>query len=114
LLLFNHFQKGEVMLVTFSCDAHENITMFGNVAQRLLRMMGHSGTIPSALMADDVPDALSRLKAAVGREKAKPVGNLDPDSEEDDGPEVSLAHRAIPLIDLLENAAKENCNVMWR
>ncbi|MBE0436458.1 MAG: DUF1840 family protein, partial [Methylomicrobium sp.] len=26
---------------------------------------------------------------------------------------VSLAHRALPLIELLTAAAKANCNVMW-
>lgn len=102
------------MLVTFSCDAHENITMFGDVAQRLLKMMGHSGTVPSAFTAKEVPEALSRLKAAVDREKQKPAGNVDAGSDDDDGPAVSLAHRAIPLIELLEDAAKEECNVMWK
>jgi len=51
------------MLVTFSTDAYANITMFGNHALDMLKMMGHSGTVPNAIKAEDVPQALSRLKA---------------------------------------------------
>lgn len=50
------------MLVTFSCPAFADITLFGDVAIRLLKMMGHSGTVPSALLADDVPAALARME----------------------------------------------------
>src|SRR5690606_27882768 len=57
------------MLVTFKTKAYANITMFGDVAVKLLRMMGHSGTVPSAILADDVPAALERLKAAIAEEK---------------------------------------------
>ncbi|MFY9974144.1 MAG: DUF1840 domain-containing protein, partial [Chromatiaceae bacterium] len=53
------------MLVTFKTEAYANITMFGEVAVTLLKLMGHSGTIPGALLAEDVPTALARLKAAV-------------------------------------------------
>jgi len=53
------------MLVTFETKSHAPITMFGDVAVTLIKMMGHSGTVPSALLAQDVPAALERLKAAV-------------------------------------------------
>ena len=59
------------MLVTFRTSAYANITMFGDVAVRLLKMMGHSGTVPSAIRADDVPAALERLKAALAADKAE-------------------------------------------
>ncbi|HXV11201.1 MAG TPA: DUF1840 domain-containing protein [Burkholderiales bacterium] len=102
------------MLVTFRTDAYANITMFGDIAVSLLRMMGHSGTVPSALLAKDVPEALERLKAAVAKDKAAggapPGGVQDDDSEE---PRVSLANRAFPLIELLEAAAKRKSDVMW-
>ena len=53
------------MLVTVTTDAYSDITMFGNVAVRLLRLMGHSGTVPGALRAEDVPAALQRLEAGL-------------------------------------------------
>jgi hypothetical protein len=100
------------MLVTFSCPAYADITMFGDVALRLLKMMGHSGTVPSALVAADVPAALERLQAAVEKERQSPEPQASA-QEEDDEPPVSLSHRALPLIELLKAAAKAECNVMW-
>ena len=53
------------MLVTFTTDAFADITMFGDVGLALLKMMGHSGTVPSAILAADVPVALSRSTARI-------------------------------------------------
>ncbi len=102
------------MLVTFTTKAYASITMFGDVAVTLLKLMGHSGTVPGALLADDIPPALERLKAAVSADPNRP---LDPGSAEhaddDENRHVSLAHRALPLIELLEAAAREREAVMW-
>jgi hypothetical protein len=100
------------MLVTFTCPAYADITMFGDVAIRLLKMMGHSGTVPGALLAEDVPAALQRLEAAIEAERQLPEPNAE-SQDEDDEPSVTLPHRALPLIELLRSAAKEKCNVMW-
>jgi hypothetical protein len=98
------------MLVTFTTDAHADITMFGDVALTMLKMMGHSATVPGAILAADVPAALSKLTAAIDTEKvAVPVEDQD-----EDEPVVSMANRALPLIDLLTAAAKADCNVMWQ
>ena len=99
------------MLVIFSCKAYENITMFGSVAQTLLNLMGNSGVVPGAILADDVSTALAHLQQAIAKEKPKTsVKSLD---NHDDEPEISLAHRAIPLIALLQAAVDHHCNVMW-
>lgn len=98
------------MLVTFTTDAYADITMFGDVALAMLEMMGHSATVPGAILAADVPAALSRLTAAIDAGKAAP-----PVADQDAGePPVSMANRALPLIGLLAAAAKEKCNVMWK
>lgn len=102
------------MLVTFTCDAHENITMFGGVAIRLIKMMGHSGTVPSAILAKDVPDALARLQQAIEQEKKKPSVQVQDNHTEEDEPEISLVYRAIPLIECLQDAVKKNCDVVWK
>lgn len=99
------------MLVTFSSKAWADITMFGDVAIHLLKLMGHSGTVPGALLAEDVPEALANLKTAVETEKAAQTqSEQDKDSEEK---KVELDVRAYPLIELLTAAAKEHCDVMW-
>ena len=100
------------MLITFSSPAYANITMFGDVALHLLKLIGHSGTVPGALLAEDIPPALRRLEAAIEADKQSP----EPEQStvvEDDETAVSLSLRALPLIELLKAAAKEECNVMW-
>jgi Domain of unknown function (DUF1840) len=104
------------MLVTFTCKAYADITMFGDVALTLLKMMGHSGTIPGAILAEDVPAALDRLKRAIEAEKPEPARGESTESEDEDRdePRVSLATRALPLIELLTAAAKAHADVMWK
>ena len=97
------------MLITFSSPAYANITMFGDVALHMLKLMGHSATVPGALLAEDIPAALQRLEAAVEADGQSP----EPEPSADDEEAVSLSHRALPLIELLRAAAKEKCNVMW-
>lgn len=103
------------MLITFTTPVHADITMFGDVAKALIRMMGHSGAVPGALLAEDVPAALERLRGAV---ESNPEAPLDPRADDDDdearSQSVTLKHRAMPLIELLESAAREEKNVMWR
>jgi hypothetical protein len=102
------------MLITFKTPVHADITMFGDVAKALIKMLGHSGSVPGAILAEDVPAALERLKAAVSSNPEAPLNPRRDDQDEDARAEsVSLAHRALPLIDLLEAAARERKNVMW-
>jgi hypothetical protein len=104
------------MLVTFNCEVFPNTIYFGDVAQTLLKMMGKSGNMPGALLAEDVPEELERLKSSI--EKLKAESSLktsrEKDTEQNEWKEetVTLAHRALPLIELLTAAAKANCYVM--
>jgi len=102
------------MIVTFRSKAHADIIMFGDIAVKLLKLMGHSGTVPGALLARDVPAALDHLKKAISANKTV---NADESThaQKDDSTEhaVNLAHRALPLIELLDAAAKAKCDVMW-
>ena len=98
------------MLVTFTTKAYADITLFGEVALTMLKMMGHSPSVPGAIVADDVPEALKRLRAGIEAEKASAPAD-DPDADE---PVVSLAHRALPLIELFAAAARAKADVMWK
>jgi len=103
------------MLVTFTCKAHADITMFGNDAEHLLELMGHSGTIPSAIFAKDVPAVLERLKIAIESEERTSVESVAIDGDDNDTEiKVSTANRAFPLIQMLIAAIEADCNVMWR
>lgn len=101
------------MLVRFKSVATGSITMFGDVAVQLIRMLGASGTIPGAISAGEIPQAAQRLREHLQtQESAAPTPNAKPASDEDEVP-VALSARAVPLLDLLARAAAANADVMW-
>ena len=112
------------MLITFRSKASGNVTMFGDIAKQLLKMMGFCETVPGAIDAEDVPRALANLEQAINKEKqrlcqekldgteAEKIANDELD-DADYEPEISIAIRAIPLIELLQAAEKERCYIMW-
>lgn len=100
------------MLVNFNSKVGA-LTMFGDVAIELLKLMGHSGTVPSAILAPDIPAALDRLRRALEQGVPPPPTAADEEDRQEGHTPVSLRQRAYPLIDLLERAAKSNADVLW-
>ena len=97
------------MLVRFDSKAG-TITMFGDVAKQLLRLMGQSGAVPGALLAQDIPSAVERLRQGISGQAEK----IPPRNTKDEGePPVNVHQRAFPLIELLERAAKQKADVIW-
>ena len=101
------------MLIKFDSEAGSFI-MNGDIAVQLLKAMGHSGTVPSAILAADIPAALVRLKAAVAASPGAATGSSDRDGKDRKEVQVSLQQRAFPLIDLLTRAAEKGTEVMWK
>lgn len=88
--------------------------MFGDVAVTLLKMAGHSGTVPSALLAADVPAALARLKQKLAAAAPESEQSGRPNTQDaETTAAVGLRARAYPLIQLLSAAAEQGCDVMW-
>jgi hypothetical protein len=104
------------MLVHFESDVG-GFTMFGDVAVQLLKMMGHSGTVPSALLAADIPAALERLQTALRTQPPPPPepdeGTVDQHGDRKE-PRISIHTRAVPLVDLLTRAARRGSDITWR
>ena len=112
------------MLVRFHSKASGSVTMFGDIAAELLRLMGMSGMVPGAVLARDVPEALRRLRQTVdspggdhvpqpARPKNQKQEGEKHEDDEQEVPQVSLRTRAYPLVKLLEAAATEECDVIW-
>jgi Domain of unknown function (DUF1840) len=100
------------MMITFESNAHTDVTMFADIAKSLIKMMGHSGTIPSAIAAKDLPDALSKLQKALNADSPHQKEAVD-DDDDDKEIEVSVSGRAFPLVEMLKAAIKEDEPVMW-
>lgn len=104
------------MLVRFSSTQTEPLTMFGDVAVQLIKMMGASGSVPGAIAAEDIPAAVRRLRQQLQLQAATkpPVETQDEDEDDDEHePPIELATRAVPLLDLLERASASDAAVMW-
>jgi len=96
------------MLVKFESEVG-SVTMFGDIAVTLLKMMGHSGTVPSALLAKDIPAAAGQLKSAL----AITADSDATPGEEGEGSRVSLRKRAFPLVELMDRAAARGVDITW-
>lgn len=109
------------MLVKFSTRFGQ-LVMFGDSALALLRLGGHSGAVPGAVLAADLPRFLQALRAGLerhGHEPSPPQGTPEPqpgpgqEREPDRDPPVNLRLRAAPLLDLVETAARRGSDLMW-
>ena len=102
------------MLVQFH-SAVGGFTMFESVAVKLIRMTGHSGTVPGAIAAEEMGASLARLQGALARVSDEQAPRSDDgDADADAEPPVSLAQRAFPLIDLMQRAIAEDSGLSWR
>ena len=108
------------MLVTFSCKAHNDVTMFGDIAQSLIKMMEYTTDIPGAIIAEDVELALANLEKKLIVAAAKQCATqeqqqvVDLDDEDEKEPEIGISVRAVPLIELLKAAILAKSYVMWQ
>ena len=89
--------------------------MFGTVAKSLLKMMGQSGNVPGAIMADDLGNV--RIALTDKLEKVEPQSSADAGSDnegsEDGETAVSLSKRALPLLGMIDSAIENGDNIMW-
>ena len=101
------------MLITFKTRAYADVTMFGEVALKLIKLMGRRETVPSAIEPEDIPQALKMLRAGIAADDA--VAKEDEAESNDDETEdpVRVHNRALPLIELLQAAHEQNIPVMW-
>ena len=87
--------------------------MFGDVAIKLIKSMGHSGTVPGVIQVEDLPMALEQLQTSVRAEMAIDQDCYQGQASDESENYVSFDKRAKPLIELLEAAIEQNTDVMW-
>ena len=104
--------EGVSMLVQFQSGVG-GFTMFESVAVKLIRMTGHSGTVPGAIAAEEMEASLARLQSALAKVSDEQVPRGD-DADADAEPPVSMTQRAFPLIDLMKRAIAEDSGLTWR
>lgn len=103
-------------MIRFESKAASSVTMFDKDAKALILMMKHSGTVPGAILTDDIEKALRNLQDSL-KEQASLEADSANDSqdthEHEQDKEVDFGTRAYPLIQLLETAMQKHHDVMW-
>lgn len=107
-------------LVVFRSKAAGEIFMFAETARRLFEIIGRQEAPRGVITAEQVPEALGRLVAAVEEEKAQLKAAQDEadlaDRQGDVGAQpraITLGQRAFPLIEMLREAQKKKVDVTW-
>jgi hypothetical protein len=109
-------------LVVFRSKAAGEIFMFAETARRIFEIIGKQEAPRGVITAEQVPDALARLTAAVEEEKAQlkvaqaqaeEAARRGEDDAEKGERAITLAQRAWPLIEMLRAAQKMNVDVTW-
>lgn len=108
------------MIVTFQSKASGDVIMFGDVAHKMMEIMGKEASDQGIVTVEQLPAALASLKAAIAadREERKGLAEEDlPQLEQaangGSRPYVSLSQRATPLVELLEWSLKKKVPVVW-
>jgi len=102
-------------MITFQSDASGDVMMFDEVAHRMMDLMGKEHTQRGVITVEQMPECIARLKAAIAEDRAKARGNKLDEEEEETGvaARVSLAQRALPLVELLERSLAREKPVLW-
>lgn len=105
------------MIVIFKSKASADVIMFGEVAHQLMKIMGKDPDPKGIITTEQLPGAIAALKAAIEEDRAKPAPTDDEEEEIAAKPAmarpVSLAQRAVPLLELLEWSLKRDVPVTW-
>jgi hypothetical protein len=107
-------------LVVFRSRAAGEIFMFAETARRIFEIVGRQEAPRGVITAEQVPEALQKLVAAVDEEKAQLKAAQEEadlqDRQGDGGVQqrpVTLGQRAFPLIEMLRAAQKKKVDVTW-
>jgi hypothetical protein len=107
-------------MITFHSAAAADVMMFDDVAKRMMEIMGKEQLDRGIVTVEQLPDAIFRLKQAIADDRARHSGTHEedrPKTEEvpngSQRPFVSLAQRALPLVELLEYSLRDEKPVLW-
>ena len=113
------------MLVKITSNTSGEIIMFAEHLHALFQIIGKECTARGVFVKEQLPDAILKLQQAIDEEKlaaklraseeqsTSDEEDSDELAEEDESQTVSLGHRAVPLIHLMEWTLKEGGFILW-
>ncbi len=105
------------MLYEFKSKAAGTVVMTGAVGDRMLAIIGRAPSAQGVFTPEQLGAAIEALQTAITAEKIAPK-LAAPDADDDEtsdksGKSISLAQRALPLIELLTAARAADKPVTW-
>lgn len=103
------------MPIAFKSKHSPDILMLEAQALELIRMMGCSGEVPSALDGAELASALEQLQAALAANADAPLraDRGDEDDAASSSAGISATRRAGPLLAMLTRAVEKNDYLLW-
>ncbi len=107
------------MLYEFKSRATGPLVMTQMVAERLLQIIGKKAGAQGIITAEQLPQAIAALEAAVAAEKAQAATRSAPpepragNSPEEEAAAISLGQRAYPMLQMMRAAAAAQKDITW-
>ena len=104
-------------MITFRSEVGPDVMMFDDIAHRMMDLLGKERTERGVVTVEQLPAAIAALKEAIAKDraaqKAQPEAEDEGDEETRAPRPVSLAQRALPLVELLEISLARGKPVTW-
>jgi cyclopropane-fatty-acyl-phospholipid synthase len=104
------------MLYKFKSPVAADVIMLQPNAEDLLKIIGKAPGATGIITATQAPAAIAALRAEIARREAKGGSASDSTAHETARGEddvISLRHRAMPFIELLEHSSAAGKDVVW-
>jgi Domain of unknown function (DUF1840) len=109
--------RDKTMLYEFKSKAAGTVVMTGAVGDRMLAIIGRAPSPQGIFTPEQLGAAIEALQAAIAAEKMAPPQSTDEtdthESSDKAGKSISLAQRALPLIELFTAARAADKPVTW-
>lgn len=101
-------------MITFRSEVGPDVMMFDPVAHRMMDLLGKEHSAQGVVTVEQLPAAIATLKDAIAKDRAAHQPHVEED--EDEAPAnrpVSLAQRALPLVELFDISLARGKPVTW-
>ena len=106
------------MIVKFKSRATADLIMTGEVAERVLKVLGKEAGQPGIVTVAQLPAAKAALQAAAAEEQAALTAQ-DPGRDDDGADErrpgqgITLQQRIVPLLNMMDRCLAEQVDIVW-
>lgn len=106
------------MIVKFKSRATADLIMTGEVAERVLKVLGKEAGQPGIVTVAQLPAAKAALQAAAAEELAA-LAAKDPGRDDDGADErrpgqgITLQQRIVPLLNMMDRCLAEQVDIVW-